>query len=115
MKFRSCDCRRIELPLDGRRWRALVEAGEGAFAFGTLIEGDKTMTSIMISMPYDGSPAAVHNLAIYRDGEPKPRDPAWQWDGNREAPTLTPSIACGMPKGCDWHGYMTAGRLVARE
>jgi len=32
----------------------------------------------------------------------------WDWDGNREAPTFTPSINC---KGC-WHGYIRAGRCV---
>lgn len=32
----------------------------------------------------------------------------WSWDGNREAPTFSPSINC---KGC-WHGYIRAGRCV---
>lgn len=32
----------------------------------------------------------------------------WVWDGNREAPTFSPSIDC---KGC-WHGYIRAGRCV---
>jgi hypothetical protein len=33
----------------------------------------------------------------------------WQWDGNREAPTLTPSIhVVGI-----WHGFMTNGELVS--
>lgn len=31
----------------------------------------------------------------------------WQWDGNEEKPTLSPSIHCpGL-----WHGYLRAGRL----
>lgn len=34
---------------------------------------------------------------------------SWQWDGNEDTPTLTPSInAEGM-----WHGYVTAGRMVS--
>lgn len=38
-------------------------------------------------------------------------DPCWQWDGNRENPTITPSILMrGMG---EWHGYMTAGKLVS--
>jgi len=32
----------------------------------------------------------------------------WGWDGNREAPTFTPSID---HKGC-WHGYIRGGRCV---
>jgi hypothetical protein len=35
----------------------------------------------------------------------------WDWDGNREAPTLTPSILqSGLP--CKWHGFLTAGEFV---
>jgi hypothetical protein len=31
----------------------------------------------------------------------------WQWDGNREAPTLSPSVnVVGR-----WHGYLRAGKL----
>lgn len=33
--------------------------------------------------------------------------PTWQWDGNADKPTLTPSINC---RGC-WHGWLTAGEF----
>lgn len=39
----------------------------------------------------------------------------WQWDGNIERPTITPSINCiaeknGQPTGgCGWHGFITGG------
>lgn len=39
----------------------------------------------------------------------------WKWDGNRERPTITPSINClaekdGQPAGgCGWHGHITNG------
>jgi len=32
----------------------------------------------------------------------------WNWDGNRESPTFTPSINCTQ---C-WHGYIRNGRCV---
>ncbi len=32
----------------------------------------------------------------------------WEWDGNREAPTLSPSI---LSRTTGWHGYMRAGQL----
>lgn len=32
----------------------------------------------------------------------------WDWDGNRELPTFTPSVNCGK---C-WHGYIRNGRCV---
>jgi hypothetical protein len=31
----------------------------------------------------------------------------WQWDGNRERPTITPSIQ--IMDGCRWHGFLTNG------
>lgn len=39
----------------------------------------------------------------------------WGWDGNRECPTLTPSVNCIAEKdgqstsGCGWHGFITNG------
>lgn len=39
----------------------------------------------------------------------------WTWDGNRDAPTIIPSINClaekdGKPAGgCGWHGFITRG------
>ncbi len=39
---------------------------------------------------------------------PLPNENDWQWDGNRETPTLTPSLNwVGV-----WHGWMRAGKLV---
>lgn len=32
----------------------------------------------------------------------------WQWNGDREKPTLTPSINC---HGC-WHGFITDGVIT---
>jgi hypothetical protein len=34
----------------------------------------------------------------------------WEWDGNADAPTLTPSIR--RTHTCGWHGHLTAGSLV---
>lgn len=39
---------------------------------------------------------------------------AWQWDGNRDAPTLSPSIlhwGGGKDAPATWHGYLRAGKL----
>ncbi len=39
-----------------------------------------------------------------------PLRPHWEWDGNREAPTLTPSILVN-PKNPLWHGFLRNGKL----
>ncbi len=44
-----------------------------------------------------------------RDGQNKNGGIAqWDWDGNRDDPTFSPSVNCG---NC-WHGYIRAGRTV---
>jgi len=40
--------------------------------------------------------------------------PSWEWNGDREAPTLTPSVHDQITlrdgsKRTHWHGYLTAG------
>lgn len=37
--------------------------------------------------------------------------PRWDWDGNREHPTLKPSVL--FTGGCAWHGYLTHGEWRA--
>ncbi len=32
---------------------------------------------------------------------------AWEWNGNEDLPTITPSIR--QMSGCKWHGFLTAG------
>lgn len=40
--------------------------------------------------------------------------PVWTWDGNREVPTISPSVRVlggdGQPD--EWHGWLTAGKIV---
>jgi hypothetical protein len=35
-----------------------------------------------------------------------PGRPAWNWDGNRAAPTLMPSV---LQLNCGWHGWLRGG------
>jgi hypothetical protein len=38
--------------------------------------------------------------------------PTWTWDGNRDSPTLSPSINCNGEGGCGWHGFIRNGQTV---
>lgn len=44
----------------------------------------------------------------------RPDGPVWTWDGNREAPTITPSVRVlgGEGNPDEWHGWLTAGKIV---
>lgn len=49
-----------------------------------------------------------HQLPI---GAEKPvARPSWGWDGNRDTPTLAPSIRD--LSGCKWHGHLQAGVFI---
>jgi len=53
-------------------------------------------------------------LPIVKQGETHPKQKPWTWDGNKEAPTLSPSIlhwGNGKDKPASWHGYLRAGKL----
>ena len=71
----------------------------GGFCFRNNKEGQLVMwlcfpngsTSVIKIRPYEGS------------------DPSWEWDGNEDKPTLSPSVNA---VGC-WHGWVKSGRLVS--
>lgn len=38
--------------------------------------------------------------------------PMWNWNGNKEKPTVTPSIR--RLDGCMWHGFLTKGVFIGK-
>ncbi len=58
----------------------------------------------------EGPHSAAHGIKHDGQGQNGGR-PQWRWDGNREAPTFSPSINCA-DRGC-WHGYIRNGRCVS--
>ena len=55
----------------------------------------------------DGPGKDIVYLPIHRAGTVDTRSPSWEWDGNREEPTLCPSINV---VGC-WHGFLRKGKI----
>lgn len=56
-----------------------------------------------------GDMVIAGRTSLKRDGNNQNGGVAqWDWNGDRDAPTFTPSVNC---KGC-WHGYIRAGRCV---
>jgi hypothetical protein len=46
------------------------------------------------------------------EGIPQPPKKTWEWDGNRERPTFSPSIDCKLGGVPCWHGWIRDGKLV---
>ena len=75
---------------------------------GDFIWGEATSNgrrALYIVLPGDKNPTAIH----VRHDSDRGVEREWAWDGNEDKPTLTPSI---LVNG-QWHGYLTAGRLVS--
>lgn len=60
----------------------------------------------------EGPYSAVHGIKRDPQGQNGGR-PQWDWDGNRELPTFTPSINC--EGHCGWHGHIRNGRCVSAQ
>lgn len=99
------------LGADGKpleRGGVVCESRPGDFVFKD-IDGDATrdlgrVDQMEYTCPRTGRYCGTVMVGVQR----KPAEsPSWNWDGNWENPTLTPSINC--QGGCRWHGYLTAG------
>jgi hypothetical protein len=51
-----------------------------------------------------------HGSAPVRAGGPKTKSPEWDWDGEREEPTLNPSVHFNKGGHGEWHGWLRQGR-----
>jgi hypothetical protein len=68
----------------------------------------QAVPELFIGCP-NGKGLCCHPIA---PGVPNANGAVWSWDGNRELPTLSPSIFCVPEKGgCGFHGFLSAGVL----
>lgn len=86
---------------------ALKAGQRGAFKFW--VRGDRPVESA------EGADGAVDGLNFVCPGCGEMGGlnfgpSGWTWDGNRAAPTCTPSILHDVAR-CGWHGYLTAGEF----
>lgn len=95
--------RLIENPDDTDTIFTKLQVGDWAF-----VDHDRAIF-VRLPVPEGHYSDGIHFLAIARDSRFCPANGThWTWDGNREAPTLSPSILAG---DTGWHGYMRAGQL----
>jgi hypothetical protein len=92
MNRESVNLRRLEYPLP-----AGTEVRPGDFCW------EPNFSHIYLCLPGETHLSAIK---VCKGTDPKV-ERVWVWDGNVDAPTLTPSIL--LPDL--WHGYLRAGRL----
>jgi hypothetical protein len=84
---------------------AVYDGPAGAFCWQWEGEGSDR-TRVLVSKVPGGS---VGTTRIRPVGKSAAAHPSWEWDGNKEKPTLSPSVhAVG-----HWHGWFRAGRMVS--
>jgi hypothetical protein len=87
------------------------EVSAGAFHFADGYDGTKDVCLLFGCPCGCGALQAIH-VKPYSGARA-----TWQWDGNRQAPTCTPSILihqlndAGEKVGEHWHGFLTAGEF----
>lgn len=82
------------------------DGGVGTFAWGLHLTWN-------IPVLYIWLPDGVTSLLVSTDPSVKKAPDGatiWHWDGNKDAPTLKPSIL--NPSEGGWHGFLTAGELA---
>lgn len=99
MNTESVDCVRRDYPS-----AADFVAATGDFCWGPEAEG---IRRLYIRLP--GTSTACYDALKCFRGTDRGIKKEWGWDGNKDKPTLTPSI---LNHG-EWHGHLVAGRLVS--
>lgn len=62
-----------------------------------------------LSFPCQGNAPKTKCSIALRPSQTNYVGASWQWDGHREAPTITPSINC--EQICGWHGWLEQGKF----
>lgn len=93
---------KVEISFDNRVLKAPTENRKDVAPGASAWRIDKgKITGIVFACPCGCG--QIFELALFKC----PGALTWEWNGNKEKPSLTPSIQ--IPKGCTWHGYLTAG------
>ncbi len=86
-----------------QRWQDLTQPGDFMYT-GRMNVPEGTACGLLFRCPCGcGSKGSLQLDTEFADRS----EPTWTWNGNRERPTLTPSIH--RVRGCGWHGYLTDG------
>ena len=116
MPFRSVDC----FPVEASGRDDCLDAGPGAFFISNENPGSSRVGKRLVIVLPIGERGRVIDIPIWQMNSVKKAigqddvDGEWLWDGDKEKPTLTPSIRnWESTTEVAWHGYLTAGRLVA--
>jgi hypothetical protein len=64
--------------------------------------------TLVVSCPCGGG--EIIGLPIRLAADPEKKRPCWVWNGNVDAPTITPSVR--RLDACKWHGFLTSGEWV---
>lgn len=85
----------------------------GAFCIRSVVDGERRYEHLIFkgscSGPHSGH--SIHAIPLADTPDRPATGASWQWDGNRERPTLSPSLLHHHTDMSEaWHGFIRAGR-----
>lgn len=82
-------------------------AAAGAFWLAHAKSGDEDVYGLHYKCPCCGR----HGYLPLNRDRAATQQPSWDWNGDVQNPTLSPSILSQTSRGgCGWHGYLRSGR-----
>ena len=103
MRFKSCEGIYYDKPKEIEVWNDIAEGGYFWWYW------EKYKCDVLMCMP-PCVDLVLTSLPVNTEGSFN----HWVWDGNREKPTLEPSIGIGINQSL-WHGYLKSGYWEACE
>ena len=88
-------------------WGQMFAHGIGAFLFDAVEDHGESYERLMVMLPSNHDPRGGAVGLPFRPAKPSENRPTWEFDGNRDKPTLHPSVHVHG----EWHGYILAGRF----
>jgi len=82
-----------------------AELPSGTDGFNIAVNADGTA---LLRMMCPGRSDKMCGVALVK-GAPDADKKLHGWNGNFEAPTITPSIGCDLAPRCGWHGHIING------
>lgn len=103
-----------------RNSRAMLAAGMPAGAFAYFVTSTRPDVR-QVSGMFIACPGCREMISIrfqaFKENPIVPRHPhrpgnGWSWDGDRDRPTVNPSIQ-HIDRKCGWHGWLRCGEFVS--
>lgn len=98
--------------MNGKNLTVFGLKNPGDFAFSHWVADPLSPTGFSPTQLHFVNPVCRFNHCSIHITRGEASAPRFHWDGNLDAPTITPSIGCDLKPRCGWHGHITNGEIL---